>query len=313
VVLTGSATTITVTGTRFYPATVVRLNGVAKTTTYVSATQLRVTLTAADVAAPGSQALTAFSPTPGGGASGSLTLGVANTCTVTQAAITNISVGQTANGTLAAGDCVRSNLAYADVYRLTVSTTTTVTIDLTSSALDTFLELRNSAGTLIASDDDSGVGLNSRLTQVLAPGTYYLYASALSAGLTGAYSLSVVSGGGGGGTIGTNCPVVGSLVRPQTVSGSLSTTDCRLGDGSYADRYQLTISASATVTLTLSSTAFDAYLYLTDASGNVVAEDDDSGGGTNSRISRTLSAGTYYVVANSFSASETGTYTLGVS
>ncbi len=34
-----------------------------------------------------------------------------------------------------------------------------------------------------------------------------------------------------------------------------------------------------------------------DAKGNLVEDDDDSGGNTNARITRALTAGTYYVVA----------------
>jgi hypothetical protein len=45
---------------------------------------------------------------------------------------------------------------------------------------------------------------------------------------------------------------------------------------------------------------------LLDAQGNLVDHDDDSGGGTNSRIQRLLAAGTYYVVAK-----PNGDYTKG--
>jgi len=44
-----------------------------------------------------------------------------------------------------------------------------------------------------------------------------------------------------------------------------------------------------------------------DASGNVLSQDDDGGGGTNSRIIQSLSAGTYFVAAKPFS----GYYNLG--
>ena len=47
----------------------------------------------------------------------------------------------------------------------------------------------------------------------------------------------------------------------------------------------------------LTSSAFDAYLLLLDAKGNLVDQDDDSGGGTNARINRLLAPGSYYVVA----------------
>jgi hypothetical protein len=67
---TGTASLmVTVTGTGFVSTTVIDVNGSTRTTTYVSATQLNVTLTAADVAAAGSLSLTAVNAAPGGGTS----------------------------------------------------------------------------------------------------------------------------------------------------------------------------------------------------------------------------------------------------
>jgi trimeric autotransporter adhesin len=70
--------TIVVTGTGFVPTTVIDVNGGARTTTYVSATQLNVTLTAADVATTGSLSLTAVNAAPGGGTSTASTIAVNN-------------------------------------------------------------------------------------------------------------------------------------------------------------------------------------------------------------------------------------------
>lgn len=60
---------ITVTGTGFVPATVINVNGAARTATITSATQATVTLTSADVASSGSLSLTAVNAKPGGGTS----------------------------------------------------------------------------------------------------------------------------------------------------------------------------------------------------------------------------------------------------
>jgi len=49
----GSAFTLTVTGTNFISASVVKWNGSNRTTTYVSATQLTASITAADIATAG--------------------------------------------------------------------------------------------------------------------------------------------------------------------------------------------------------------------------------------------------------------------
>lgn len=63
------AQTVTLTGTGFVPGSTVRLNGSARTTTFVSATTLDVAVTAGDVAAQNVQALSVFNPAPGGGLS----------------------------------------------------------------------------------------------------------------------------------------------------------------------------------------------------------------------------------------------------
>ena len=65
----GAAFTLTVNGTGFARASMVRWNGADRPTTYVSATQLRAAIGAADVAAVGAAAVSVFSPAPGGGTS----------------------------------------------------------------------------------------------------------------------------------------------------------------------------------------------------------------------------------------------------
>lgn len=91
---------------------------------------------------------------------------------------------------------------------------------------------------------------------------------------------------------------IGTLAPGQTIAGALSTSDCKLNDGSYADVYKLVVPGNQTVQITLASTAFDPFLVLYGSDGSVIAMDDNSGGGTTARISRAMVAGTYYVAAN---------------
>ena len=65
----GAAFTLTATGTNFINGSVVRWNGANRTTTFVSATQLTASITAADIAVAGTFPVTIFNPTPGGGTS----------------------------------------------------------------------------------------------------------------------------------------------------------------------------------------------------------------------------------------------------
>jgi Mg-chelatase subunit ChlD len=97
------------------------------------------------------------------------------------------------------------------------------------------------------------------------------------------------------------------------VTGSLTSLSC-LRNGVYTALYGFTGTAGQPATISLSSADFDAYLYLFGPAGNVVASDDDSGGGTNSRIQITLpSSGLYTVWATSYNAGlgpATGAFTL---
>jgi uncharacterized protein (TIGR03437 family) len=65
-----AAFTLTVNGTGFLAGSVVNWNGTSRTTTFVSATQVKAAITAADIAAAGTAQLTVFNPAPGGGTSG---------------------------------------------------------------------------------------------------------------------------------------------------------------------------------------------------------------------------------------------------
>ena len=63
------AFTLTVTGTGFYNGSIVRWNESDRTTTYVSAKQVKAAIPATDLLAPGIMNVTVFNPGPGGGSS----------------------------------------------------------------------------------------------------------------------------------------------------------------------------------------------------------------------------------------------------
>jgi hypothetical protein len=70
----GTATfTLTVNGSSFTPSSIVRWNGTDRPTTFLSATELRASIAAADVASPGAASVTVVTPAPGGGTSAPLT------------------------------------------------------------------------------------------------------------------------------------------------------------------------------------------------------------------------------------------------
>lgn len=75
-------------------------------------------------------------------------------------------------------------------------------------------------------------------------------------------------------------------------------------------RFRLELYAPATVTLDLMSSV-DTYLYLLNQDGSqLIAQDDDSGDGYNSRLTVSLGAGKYMLVAATYSAGQRGDFTL---
>jgi 3'-phosphoadenosine 5'-phosphosulfate sulfotransferase len=102
----------------------------------------------------------------------------------------------------------------------------------------------------------------------------------------------------------------------QTISGSLSASDAKLDDGSYYDQYVYRGRPGEQVTVTLRSSAFDAYLSLGTMNGGTYsssATDDDGAGGTDSRASAAVGPGGVLVIrANSLAGGATGAYTVEV-
>jgi hypothetical protein len=66
-----AAQTLILTGTNFVSNSGVTYNGVAHTITFASATELKITLSTADLATAGTYPVVVTNPTPGGGASNS--------------------------------------------------------------------------------------------------------------------------------------------------------------------------------------------------------------------------------------------------
>lgn len=106
------------------------------------------------------------------------------------------------------------------------------------------------------------------------------------------------------------CSMIRSIGYGQSRRGSLSSSDCQLPDGTYADLYLLEAGENQQIQLDMTSTDMDPYLMIFDESGDFMVEDDDGGGGFNARISVLLPhAGAYLILANSY-APEWGDYQL---
>jgi uncharacterized protein (TIGR03437 family) len=86
--------TLTLNGTDFSPTSVVRLDGSDRPTQFLSSTQLTATIAVTDLTLPRQLGVVVFTPPPGGGSSGSLTLSIVNpVAVVTSINPTSVSPG----------------------------------------------------------------------------------------------------------------------------------------------------------------------------------------------------------------------------
>ena len=173
-----------------------------------------------------------------------------------------------------------------------------VTVELTSEAFDTYLELLGPAGELVMENDDGGDDLNSLIeNQTLdESGDYTVVARAYDDDGGGQYSLLLRRGVSGRRRLVVGTPASATLL------------------GSGSDRWTFTGRAGDQVTVELTSEAFDTYLELLGPAGELVMENDDGGDDRNSLIeNQTLDeSGDYTVVARAYDGSGDGLYTLSV-
>ena len=210
---------------------------------------------------------------------------------------------------------------YAKYYAFSLAEESPVTIDLESS-VDTFLYLRSGearTGTVLHENDDraTGGGTDSRISETLAAGSYTIEATTFDAGTTGSFTLTV-SGLGDGTTTEPTDPDPGetdscgeTLSGDGTSSGSwASGCESEVTGRGYAKYYAFSLAEESPVTIDLESSV-DTFLYLRSGearTGTVLHENDDraTGGGTDSRISETLAAGSYTIEATTFDAGDDG-------
>ena len=202
------------------------------------------------------------------------------------------------------------------------------------STWDNYALVFDPMSNVVARDDDTGEGLNARVVYTCAiTGVYRLAVTTFTSSTTpGAYTLQVSSAGAPmmpavtqimpqpGVTL-PQPTVTGGIAPPgqvasiafgQMMQGRLEQGDQTMNDGTYADVWTFQGTGGQTVTIDLLSDQFDTYAQLLNASGDRLAEDDDSGGNLNSRITFALPAsGQYQIVVNNFGDSaRSGVYSI---
>lgn len=171
-----------------------------------------------------------------------------------------------------------------------------VSITMTSSSIDSTLELLGPDGSSAAYNDD-GLGYPNAMVNAYLPdsGTYTILARSLT-GSAGQYTISLSLSEPGGGTI----------TFGQTVSGNLV-----IGG---QDRWEFTTSSPNSVMIEMTSEVFDTYLELLAPDGSMLTYNDDAESTRVSRIDyyHLSSAGTYTIVARSYANASGGAYELSL-
>jgi hypothetical protein len=254
-----------------------------------------------------------------------LTLSAGSVCSSTPTVITPVTGGVVSKtGTLQSPDCTLDDGSFYDIYTFNGTAGQQVAMQL-SANFDTFLFLVGPDGDELARDDNGTGTSNARIPAIVAnfgaspsarlpqTGTYRIIANSAAAGATGSYTLVL-------GVDSASCPST-SISTGQTVTGALASGDCRLpADSSFIDVYTFTGTAGQTVGVTMTSTDFDAYLFILDKDGKELDEDDNGGGGSNAHLpsgKRTFTGvlpanGTYTIYANSALTGKVGAYTLAL-
>ena len=111
----------------------------------------------------------------------------------TPSVATSLAVGSSQSGQLETGGDV-------DYFRVQVAASGDLTVHTTGS-LDTRGQLEDSAGGVLARDDDGGDGYNFRLAHSVSAGTYYIKVEGYDATTTGSYTIHASGPGGDGGPV----------------------------------------------------------------------------------------------------------------
>jgi hypothetical protein len=244
-----------------------------------------------------------------GGAGGRYTLALTGSTALAEAGrIGRIAFGQRLAGRLERGDEAREDNGYQDRWEFDARPNQDVTVELRSGAFDTYVELRDPQGNVVAENDDGlGDGTDSFVAAHLTRGGRYRivvrgYGDRESTGL---YELAL-----GQASAAARPGQEVELRLGETTMGRLESGDSVMGDHSFADVFVFRPTVSGRVVIQVRSSDFDAFLIVQDAEGRTLASDDDGGTGTDAQLTYEVVAGrTYRILANSYGEERsTGAY-----
>ncbi len=207
---------------------------------------------------------------------------------------------QTINGTLGSGDQIHpQDGSFFDEIAISAQPGQILMAAMESPAFDAYLEVINPQGQVIAFDDDSGSDVNA-LVAVRLPegGSYTLRATSFEPGSGGDYQLTYT--------------LLPQLDWQASRAGRLQPgSQQHPDDGSWMEEHAVAGRAGQLLIASMTSSDFDAFLQLLNPEGEVMAWDDDQGGGSDALLVAFLPrTGTYTLRANTNKPGEQGAYLL---
>lgn len=178
-----------------------------------------------------------------------------------------------------------------DYYKVSPTSSGTISVTLSNLPGDYDLYLVNSAGTILARSENAGT-TSETLSYSASAGTYYIKVN----GYNGVYSTSTAyalkATFSGSGSLDAYEPNDSTTAAYAITSGT--TYKALIGSTTDADYFKITKSASGTISISLTTLPGDYDLYLYNSAGTQVAYSYNSGT-TSESINYSAAAGTYYV------------------
>jgi len=213
--------------------------------------------------------------------------------------------GDTFTGELGGLDCQLGG-KFADLFATGASGTAQL-ITVTSAAFTPYLTLVGATDTLAFGE---AAGNSSSFTLLVGSAPSRLSVSSTDAGATGAYTITNAPVADI-----TGCATVFATTGSET-SQQVTDTDCAFpvdGGAFFSDQYTIFLAAGQSVAITEAPEAFDAFITLIGPDGEVVATQDQGGGGDAETLEFTAEVAGFYVIdAGTFDPDEVGPYTLTI-
>lgn len=218
--------------------------------------------------------------------------------------------GTSVTATLQSIDCVEFG-AFIDYYGFTFPANAVSGVFRTTASFDAFMQLEDMQGNIIAFNDDDGVTLNSSIRAFLVPNVQYRAGPTSFLGSeVGPYLMSSALG-----PADLAACLEAWTVRGVTLTQQVTNNDCLdTATGKRSDALLFIMHPGQSATVTLRSTALDAFLtVLIGGQAVTTVTDDNSGGGTDAQIMvpAPLQPTLYLVDAGSVSGGP-GAYTLTI-